>query len=42
MAGTGEKVARDFCLSTLQNNVRQVQDECRNEDADPNDLRVQL
>ena len=38
MAGSGEKVARDFCLPTLNNDVRGLQEECRNEDADPDDL----
>ena len=38
MAANGEKVAQDIYLSTLQNNVRGLQDECRNEDTDSEDL----
>ena len=38
MAGSGEKVVIEFCSSTLHNIVRGLQDECRNEDADPDNL----
>ena len=37
MAANGEKVTRNFCFSTLQSNVRGLQDQCK-EDADPDDL----
>ena len=38
MAGSGEKVTRDFCLSTLRNDLSGLQDECNKHDADPDDL----
>ena len=41
MAANSDNVARDFCLSTLQNNVRGfsgLQDQCRYKDADPDNL----
>ena len=39
MAANGDKVSQDICLSTLQNNFRGLQDECRNEDTDSNNLQ---
>ena len=39
MAANGEKVAQEIYLSTLQNDVRGLQDECRNEDTDSNNLQ---
>ena len=39
MAANGEKVAQDIYLSTLQNDVRGLQDECRNGDTDSNNLQ---
>ena len=38
MAGSKEKVARDFCLSSLRNDIKGLQDECKKDDVDPDDL----
>ena len=38
MAANAEKAARNFCLSTLQNNVRVLQDKYRKKEADPDYL----
>ena len=33
-----EKVARDFSLSALRNDMNGLQEECKKDDADPDDL----
>ena len=38
MVANGDKVAQDFCLSMLQNKVRGLQDQCRDKDADPDNM----